>query len=264
MKRSADDVLEFNKSLIASEKLPDELVEDISKTSQRLLADKVGKANIIRKLDALGELTNAKRLINSLDDVADASFLSKLDKLTNTQLQKLDDFYGTLKHPEGYAGQLNYTTTKTIDGVPVSITYKNGLPDLRGYSPVLNFTDGTGAGKFKFESPNLTGGSTDFTQANASLAKKFGIEKVGSSWPAKDPNGFLVSGNYRWKPISSLFELFEGNKWVKYTWHHVEDGFTLFPAKSKVHTGNLGGFPHSGGKSIITKKLQGLFEFLGF
>ncbi len=230
----------------------------------RVVANLSGKSNIIAKLNALGDLIHAKNFVNSLDDVVDASLLAKLEKLTNKQLQGLDDFYSAIKFPQGYSGQLNYTATKIIDGQTVSITYKNGLPDLDAYSPILNFTDGSVPSKFKFEATNLNGGSTDFSKANSSLAKKFGIEKSGGSWPAKDSKGYLISGNYRWKPTSSQFELFENNKWVKYTWHHFEDGKTMLPVKSKIHTGNLGGFPHSGGKSIIKNGLKGLFEFISF
>ncbi len=237
-----------------------------SSNSVEELANTVGKSKIITKLDALGDLSFAKNFVNSLDDVADASFLAKLDNLTDVKLQQLDNHYKTLKHPQGYGGQMDYTVTKVIDGQSVSVTYKKGMPDLRSNSPILNFTDGTTASKFKFESPNLTGAGTDFTQANTALAKKFGIEKSGGNWPWN--NGYMTNGNFRIAQtnsggMSKQFQLFENGNWETYTWHHFEDGRTLFPVKTSIHSVPKG-FNHSGGKSIISKGLQDLFEFMGF
>ncbi len=234
-----------------------------SKIKLKVLAEAVGKSKIIAKLNNLvGDFTHAKNFVNSLDDVADASLLAKLDNLPNAKLQKVDDYYKSLDHPSGFGGQMDYTTTKVIEGQSVSMTYKNGMPDMRSYSPELSFPSGTK--KFKYESTNLTGGSADFRNANTALANEFGIFKTNNKW-VKNADGFIGNGSYKWKPGTQQFQLKNTNGgWDDYTWHHFEDGQTIFPVKTSIHSKNAGGFPHSGGKSIIIKELQGLFEFLGF
>lgn len=232
----------------------------------RVVAKSMDKSSVIAKLEAIGNLTQAKNFVNTLDEISDAALLIRLNKLTNLQLQKLNEFYTTIKSPAGYNGQFSFTVTKTINGSPVSIKYTYGLPDLRAHSPVFNFTDGTAPSKFKYKSATLNGGSSDFNRANTALAKKFGIEKIGGNWPWQ--NGYMTSGNFRLVQtnsggISQQFELLENGIWTKYTWHHFEDGRTLFPVKTPIHS-VPSGFNHSGGKSIISKQIQDLFEFHGF
>jgi hypothetical protein len=50
-----------------------------------------------------------------------------------------------------------------------------------------------------------------------------------------------------------------GNDWVRYTWHHYQDGRTMFPVPSKIHNVNESGFNHTGGHTIIEKNLQDIF-----
>ncbi len=86
-----------------------------------------------------------------------------------------------------------------------------------------------------------------------------------------DADGYITKGNFRLKKtpsgkLSQQFELFENGKWNKYTWHHFEDGKTMFPVLTKVHS-VPSGFNHSGGKSIIgdgITHLKDLFPFIGF
>lgn len=222
-------------------------------------------ANTSRKLNVLSKLNNlpdATRFVNSLDDTQDAALLGRLDNLSQSQLDNLDALYKSLDHPTGFAGQLNYSATKVIEGQNVTIIYRKGFPDFIAYSPQFNFPNRTG--KFKFQSNGLNGGSTDFGAANTALANEFGIQKISNQWP-KDPQGYVTSGNYRWKPGSQPFEMRNASGgWDQYTWHHFEDGRTMIPVKTSVHSKSVGGFNHSGGKSIITNQLQDLFEFLAF
>lgn len=236
-------------------------VEIVEGTGKRL--------KLIAKLD---NLPDAKAFVNSLDEITDATLLQNIDNLTPTQLDKLNTFYKNRPSPEGFSSiDYNFTATKVIDGNPVSITYKYGLPDFKGNSPILNFVDGTPSGKFMYQSQSLKGYGADFLEANTALSKKMGIEKVNGQWPQVNSDGFLQNGNFRWRKtgsnLSQRFELFENGSWVEYTWHHFEDGTTMFPVKSKIHSTSDGGFAHPGGGSIIGDgniTLKGIFEFSGF
>ncbi|MFQ3576822.1 MAG: hypothetical protein SNJ77_10345, partial [Cytophagales bacterium] len=225
--------------------------------------------NLLSKLD---NLPHAKAFVNSLDEVADAALINKLDDLTPTQLDNLNTFYQNRPSPAGFSTtDYNLTATKVIDGNSVSISYKYGLPDFKGYSPILNYADGTTSSKFLYQSENLTGYGTDFLEANSALAKKMGIEKVNGQWPQVNAEGYLQNGYFRWRKtgsnLSQRFELFDNGDWVEYTWHHYEDGITMFPVKSKIHSTSDGGFSHPGGGAIIgdgNNTLKGIFEFTGF
>lgn len=52
--------------------------------------------------------------------------------------------------------------------------------------------------------------------------------------------------------------------WEKYTWHHFQDGKTIIPVQSNIHTASIGGFKHAGGNSIFLNNIDRIFEFLGF
>ncbi len=253
-----------------------EEIKSIAKKGSSNLADAVGKSKIITKLDALGDLTHAKNFVNSLDAVADASLLSKVDNLTNDELLKLEKFYSNLSLPGNFKtlGKLNFEQVAVLgDFGTIKIKYKNGLPNFKEVSPNMNFVDGSSS-KFKYSSESLNGGklnSSDFKSANEALAKKMGVEKVNGKWPKLNSEGYLQNGNYRWKktgPNFSLnFELKINGKWKKMTWHHFEDGKTMFPVPTDIHNNSL--FRHSGGKSIIDYgdkvSLKGkLFVFEGF
>ncbi len=248
------------------------------------LANTVGKSKIITKLDALGDLTHAKNFVNSLDDVADASLLSKLDELDDVTLSNLDNFYSRLSQntPSPFTNtDFNFTVpAKSIDikGVKyvngeavevittkqVSMSYKRGFAEFHNteFCPQMSFPDGT-TGKFKYLDDNLSmdNYSTHFGKANESLLNKFGIQK-GSP---KNADGFYQNGNYRWNGSSPQFELRNADGiWEKYTWHHFQDGKTIYPVQSNIHTANIGGFKHAGGNSIFINGIEGIFEFLGF
>lgn len=229
---------------------------------------KGAKTNLLNKLASLDD---AKAFVNSLDDVADAGLLNKIDNLSQTQLDNLNAFYKNRQSPAGFSKtDYNFTATKTITGQsqPVSISYKHGFPEFHNssYCPTMTFADGS-AGKFKYVNNSLK--ADDYTKhfgwANEELAKKFG--KGTSSWPAKNAEGFHQVGNYRWNGTSTQFELRNANgAWEKYTWHHFEDGKTMIPVLSDVHSpgAGAGGFTHSGGNKILEGDFKGVFEFTAF
>lgn len=229
------------------------------------LANTVGKSKIITKLDALGDLSFAKKFVNSLDEVADAPLLSKLDELDNTQLGNLNTFYKNRPSPAGFGpDDFNFTATKTINGKSVSIEYKYGFPNFHktSYCPEISYANGS-TGKFKFEANDLTGtGKSDFNRANEALLDKIGLSKSNPK-----VNGYHQNGNYRWNGTSTQFELKNANGgWDKYTWHHIEDGKNMTPILSSVHSpgAGQGGFVHPGGNAIIQGGIKDIFKFTGF
>ncbi len=163
--------------------------------------------------------------------------MSRIDKLSDTQLQKLDEVFENLKLPKGRKaeGIYNFTKTKNIDGFgEVSITYKNGFPDFINFCPGQEFV-------FK---PNtrLTGKSPkDMLSAN--------------KWIDSNPN----IDKSRVETLSNGQIKIDGET---YTWHHHEDGKTMFPVPSKIHNSRQKGFNHSGGKAIISRDLDLLDEVL--
>ena len=228
---------------------------------EKMISSEGNKTNILSKLTGLDD---AKAFINSLDEVADANLLYKLAYLSEIQLKGLDDFYKARQSPAGFSKtDYNFTATKTIDGQRVSMTYRRGFPEFHStdFCPIMNYANGT-SGKFKFQSNDLdlNNYSSHFDMANNSLFEKMGLTKNSPK-----NAGFYESGNYRWDGSSSQFELRNTNGvWEKYTWHHFEDGKTMIPVLSKAHTGNIGGFVHSGGNSIFKNNIKGIFEFTEF
>ena len=47
---------------------------------------------------------------------------------------------------------------------------------------------------------------------------------------------------------------------MKHWWHHHQDGKSLFPVPTKIHNATEGGFSHTGGKTVINRDLEGLFD----
>ena len=220
------------------------------------------KVKVLAKLD---NLRDAKAFVNSLDDVADAILLGKIDGLPEIQLKGLDDFYRTRQSPAGFSTtDYNFTASKKLrNGDQASMTFKNGFPEFHNstYCPSMSYGNGT-TGKFKFQSSNLNldNYSTHFDMANNSLLEKMGLTK---SSPKNA--GFYEMGSYRWDGFSSQFELKNADGvYEKYTWHHFEDGKTMIPVLSDAHTGSLGGFVHSGGNSIFKNNIKNVFEFIAF
>jgi A nuclease of the HNH/ENDO VII superfamily with conserved WHH len=96
----------------------------------------------------------------------------------------------------------------------------------------------------EFKSNNLTGTgsatSGDFLAAN--------------KWAASNP---ALVGKFRLKPGSQRCEVKFGDDWIECTWHHVQDGRTMYPVPSVIHDA----FKHTGGKAIIDRGLQDIFTY---
>ena len=127
-----------------------------------------------------------------------------------------------------------------------------GFPEFEKYAPqpesTFTYSGGT----------TLNGGNTDFKDANECLAGRLGFVKDGNDNWVTDNDGFLRNEFYEWNPSVRNFYLWndEQNDWVKYTWHHFQDGVRMFPVPSRIHSpGEPGhcGFNQTGGEAIIKK-----------
>lgn len=211
----------------------------------------VGGAGKAALLSKLASHPNVSSLVSRLDDVTDAGLISKLEDIaTNnpSKLLKLDELYNpsTFNLPadrpflNGASGAKvggDFTVTKVIDGQNVSVYYnKSGYPNLNQFSPGTDYN---------YVSNSLTGLSGDMTLANNIMKQKF----------LNQPSKFI------WDNQSSWFEIADANgNLTRYTWHHYQDGRKMFPVPSKIHNSTEGGFNHTGGKALIIKGLQDIFE----
>lgn len=72
-----------------------------------------------------------------------------------------------------------------------------------------------------------------------------------------------LSGDFRWTPGNQNFYKKVDGEWIKHTWHHHQDGKTIFPLDSRIHSTSepgSSGFPHSGGDALIEEELKEIFE----
>lgn len=157
------------------------------------------------------------------------NLLEKVSKLNPELRNKVGDLYKNLQAPAGYKGKVDFPVTKIIEGKSITIRYdKDGFPDFTKHSLGIEGV---------FKSNALTGKGTDMTAANNWAKNKFGADKVQPM-----PNGKIkIDG-------------------VEHTWHHHQDGKSMFPVPSGIHNATSGGFSHSGGAAIIDRGLQGLFD----
>jgi hypothetical protein len=186
--------------------------------------------------DAMDGVNGNPALVDSwkkLDDVGHSvrknpDLLKKMNDLPPAKQEKLKELYKNQKAPKDRKGQVDFTETKTIDGKSVSVKYdKEGFPDFTPHSPGKEYA-------FK-PSYDLTGKGTDMTQANNWAVNKFGSGNV------KKLSGGKIEINGK-----------------THTWHHHQDGKTMFPVPSNIHN-VTSGFLHSGGATIITN--YGLKDF---
>ncbi|MBQ4821512.1 HNH endonuclease [Aquimarina sp. MMG016] len=156
----------------------------------------------------------------------DANLAQRLNALSSTKLNDLIDLMKNQKKPAGFAGKYNFTATKTIDGKQVSVKYdENGFPDFTSYASSPDHV---------FKADNLAGNGTDMTRANNFIRGQTNVVTLS--------NGKVkING-------------------VEHTWHHHQDGKSMFPVPSGIHNVRSGGFAHSGGAAIISRGLQGLFK----
>jgi len=81
----------------------------------------------------------------------------------------------------------------------------------------------------------------------------------------RDANRWLINkyggDNFKRVPGSTAVDIKDASgNWVRHTWHHHQDGRSMFPMPSSIHNTTQGGFSHSGGATIIERGLQGLFS----
>jgi len=164
-------------------------------------------------------------------------FLEKVEQEANFKRQQIYDLFKNLRAAKDYKGNsyhnmVSYSVTRKIDNNKITIDYDEyGFPDFSDYAE-KQFTYSPDPTEYK-----LKGDGSDMSKANTWVKKNFDLKKHKVSF---FNNNIIIDG-------------------IKYTWHHLEDGLTMYPVVSKVHTANIGGFSHSGGKAIINRKLQGFF-----
>ncbi len=240
----ADGAIQTDKWYVAR---PNNVIEDLNINSPNVSGNpvlrlgkgssKIGK--IINKLNELGGLENARNFLNRLDEVTDADLISRIEKLTDTQLQKLDELYASKNFQ--LPGNRPIVDGKKVTG-DFTVKTRNDKYDVYfnkyGYSDFIDSKFGPGK-EFALKTDDLTGGHEDFSTATKWLKNKF----------KNDPN-------IKIKSKSTNVELTINGQKNTYTWHHHEDGKTIMLVVSDAHNQ----VAHTGGASIITKYLKGLFE----
>lgn len=65
----------------------------------------------------------------------------------------------------------------------------------------------------------------------------------------------MTGNNYEdFKAANEAIGLKGANPPDGYTWHHLEDGKHMLLVRSDVHDATTGGFPHTGGASIVKNR----------
>ncbi|WP_282089953.1 HNH endonuclease [Aquimarina algiphila] len=170
------------------------------------------------------------------DSRLNITLLYKISRLNPELRKSVGDLYRYLKAPKGYTKRIDYSVSKTINGKTITVKYDNdGFPDFTPFIPREDFL---------FRSNTLKGNGTDMTAANRWIRNNVG--DVNNIEPL--PNGTIrING-------------------VVHTWHHHQDGRSIFPIPSSIHNvgGEFNGFAHSGGAAIIKRGLQDLFDSPAF
>lgn len=202
----------------------DKLIEDIASTDDNGLAkDMANNPNFVNSWKKLDDVNHDVRTNTDL--------LRKIDN-RGYDIDQVSDFYANQKAPAGFKGKVDFEATKNVDGADVTIRYdKEGFPDFKDHSP--------GEG-FSVKRSDLDGGIDDFSKANQDLIDRIGSENVEVLNASGSPVLIKIDGK------------FEG----PFTWHHHQDGRTLMPVKQSVHSS----FNHSGGRAVIDRGLEDLFE----
>ena len=199
----------------------------------------IGKAGLLERLDNFPNLKNL--LVARLDDIADAALINKIDDLINSnseKLAKLDDLYNPSKF-QMTAGANRFPVNAappfqaSINGKIVNYN-SQGFPDLRPHG---------GGIEFEFKSNSLTGSGSATS----------GDFKAANDWAVSNP---ALSGRFQKIPGSQKCLVKFGEEWKECTWHHHQDGRTMFPVPSETHNA----FRHTGGKAIIERGLQDIFD----
>ncbi|CAL2095797.1 HNH endonuclease [Tenacibaculum sp. 190524A02b] len=213
-------------------KIVNDVLELINRRG-KIIAKGVDEVNLLSNV--LSKFDNLPNAVKIIENGADINLVKRIDDLPSAQLNKLDDLIRNQKKPAGFNGQFDFTATKTINGRQVSVRYdKNGFPDFTPHATSPNHV---------FQANDLVGSGSDFRRANDWAINTFGTD------------------NFRRVPGSTAIDVKNTNgDWIRSTWHHHQDGKSIFPVPSKIHNATQGGFSHSGGKAIINRGLKGLFD----
>ncbi len=212
----------------------------VKKGNKTIATGKEVVKRFLRISEKLENLPNARRLI---DDGTEPNLLKRIDELSTTRLNELDDLYKPnnfklpSNRPSRNGQRLNgdFTVERLPGGKLTRVRYnKNGF---------LNFLEHATNPNHIFKVDDLKGTSIDFSRANSWVISKFGRTKL------------------RRVPGSTAIDVKNSKGvWVRHTWHHHEDGKSMILIPSIIHNANQGGFSHTGGKAIINRGLKCLFN----
>jgi hypothetical protein len=193
-------------------------VEDI-KVKPSLLDDMAGNGGMLNAWKALSDRPDWVRLNSNL--------LSRLADKDAAYLMQVNDLYD----PRKFQLPASFRPPGTYQGIQYN---EFGFPDLTQHALNRSYYYPSANGNY----------TTDFRNATDWLKQQPGIESI-----------IELGDPPRGSPL--LVKLVNG-KYVKYTWHHHEDGRTLMPVISEVHDMLLG--KHTGGVATAGRALQGLFS----
>ncbi|CAN1537779.1 Fibronectin type III [Spirosomataceae bacterium] len=216
----------------------DQTILEIEKNSVKFEAElgKVfgqGAGKTIEQVKSL--LTNAPNWLKINDDL-----LKRLATESDDFIKKVDDYYKNAipsNTPSGFNGEGVYS------GVRFN---KYGHPEL---TPHVSSPD-------HIVKIDMKGNYTsDMTDAKNKLVQQaFGGDATKVRKSIDPVTGNQSSG---WSPFQ--IKQADGSWSEPYTWHHHQDGSSMYPVKKSVHDAIIG--KHTGGREIVTKyhELKGFF-----
>ena len=178
--------------------------------------------------------------------------------LDDKQTEKLAQMYKNLKldktrkgDPPTFAEKELNLPNPPFDNL-IKVEYDEfGFPKFEQFIPGATKSDYVfGKNDYPDGFSTLKGNGVEFKHANNKVAEKFGCQE----------NKPCLNDNFNWDGSSPNFSVKQGDEWVKYTWHHHQDGKTMFPIPTKINNFRDGGFLHSGGGAIIDRELIGFFD----
>jgi hypothetical protein len=211
---------------------------------QKLNDDLADNKALKDAMDGRPELVDAWKPIAEAghDARKNVDLLKKIDT-DDFDANKVGDYLKNQKAPASFEGKVNYSVTKNN----VTVDYDaNGFPKFEKHSPGEGYLYQPGNDNPLIGAKTSSGSNTDIKNANKAMSKEF----QGNT-----------SNQFKWDGKSNNFEIIDSNgNSTKYTWHHYQDGKSMFPVPSKIHNTREGGFKHSGGSTIIRDGLEGLFD----
>lgn len=218
-----------------------DLVDDAYKVALR--ADLNASSELLEALGKNSDLVDAwKPIAEAGHDASKNVDLLKKINADGFDAVKVGGYLKGQKAPAGFEGKVNYSVTKNN----VKVDYDaNGFPKFEQHSPGEGYLYQPGTDKPLIGKKAPSGSNADIKNANKAMSKRF----QGNT-----------SNQFKWDGKSNNFEIIDSNgNTTKYTWHHHQDGKSMFPVPSKIHNTREGGFKHSGGSTIIRDGLEGLF-----